>query len=118
MTAPSRATARRRRAVALGAVLVAVGVAAAVALGGGEPAVRPAQAPAPAPALSLRQAVGQHMVFAYDGLQPPADLRRRIARGEAAGVILFARNVRSARQVRAVMRDLQAIRRPAGHGAP
>ena len=36
------------------------------------------------------------MVFAYDGLAPPPALRRRIARGEAAGVILFARNVRSA----------------------
>jgi beta-N-acetylhexosaminidase len=73
---------------------------------------------AQAPAMSLRQAVGQHMVFAYDGLRPPADLRRRIARGEAAGVILFARNVRSAGQVRAAMRSLQAIGRPAGLDAP
>jgi beta-N-acetylhexosaminidase len=74
-----------------------------------------AQAPVPTPvALTLRQAVGQHMLFAYDGLRPPADLRRRIAGGEAAGVILFARNVRSAGQVRAVTRSLQAIARPAG----
>ena len=73
---------------------------------------------AQAPQLTLRQAVGQHMVFAYDGLTPPADLRRRIARGEAAGVILFARNVRSAAQVRAAMRSLQAIRRPPGLRAP
>ena len=58
------------------------------------------------------------MLFAYDGLRPPADLRRRIARGEAAGVILFARNVRSAGQVRAVTRSLQAIERPAGLRAP
>jgi len=114
--APSRATARRRRLVALGAVLVAAGAVAAVALGGGGRGARTSQADAPA--LSLRQAVGQHMVFAYDGLRPPAALRRRIARGEAAGVILFARNVRSAGQVRAVTRSLQAIRRPAGHGAP
>ena len=81
--------------------------------------------PATAPALTVRQAVGQHMIFAYDGLQPPPALRRRIARGEAAGVILFARNVRSAGQVRAAMRSLQAIRRPRGparaadrHGRP
>ncbi|MEA2155253.1 MAG: beta-N-acetylhexosaminidase [Solirubrobacteraceae bacterium] len=73
---------------------------------------------AQAPALTLRQAVGQHMVFAYDGLVAPRDLRRRIARGEAAGVILFARNVRSAAQVRAATRSLQAIRRPAGLDAP
>ena len=70
------------------------------------------------PALTLRQAVGQHMIFAYDGLQPPPALRRRIARGEAAGVILFARNVRTTGQVRAAMRSLQAIRRPAGLRAP
>ena len=77
-----------------------------------------APVPAPEPALTLRQAVGQHMVFAYDGLEPPPALRRRIARGEAAGVILFARNVRSAAQVRATMRGLQAIRRPRGLRAP
>jgi beta-N-acetylhexosaminidase len=70
------------------------------------------------PALTLRQPVGQHMVFAYDGLRPPRDLRRRIARGEAAGVILFSRNVRSAAQVRATVRGLQAIRRPLGLRAP
>ncbi len=78
-----------------------------------------AQAPLPTPVqLTLRQAVGQHMLFAYDGLRPPADLRRRIARGEAAGVVLFARNVRSAGQVRAVTRSLQAIKRPARLRAP
>ncbi len=70
------------------------------------------------PALTVRQLVGRHMVFAYDGLVPPQALRRRIARGEAAGVILFARNVRSAGQVRDVMRGLQAIPRPAGLRAP
>lgn len=82
------------------------------------PPVAPAPARAAAPALTLRQAVGQRMVFAYDGLQPPAALRRRIARGEAAGVILFARNVRSAAQVRATIRRLQAIERPRGLRAP
>ncbi len=103
------------------------------ALGGGEaaraaPATRPAPAAAAppvarpasagAPALTLKQVVGQHMVFAYDGLEPPPALRRRIARGEAAGVILFARNVRSAGQVREVVRGLQAIERPRGLRAP
>ena len=68
--------------------------------------------------MTVRQAAGQHLVFAYDGLVPPPALRRRIARGEAAGVILFARNVRSAAQVRAAMRSLQRIRRPHGFGAP
>ena len=80
----------------------------------------PARAPtrSAAPELTLRQVVGQHMVFAYDGLQPPPALRRRIARGEAAGVIVFTRNVRSAGQLRATMRSLQAIARPRGLRAP
>lgn len=67
---------------------------------------------------TLRQVVGQHMVFAYSGLTPPRALRQRIARGEAAGVILFARNIRSVAQVRATVAKLQAIRRPAGLDAP
>jgi beta-N-acetylhexosaminidase len=69
-------------------------------------------------ALTLPQLVGQHMIFAYDGLAPPQALRKRIARGEAAGIILFARNVRSAAQVRDVVRGLQAIKRPGGLTAP
>jgi beta-N-acetylhexosaminidase len=81
------------------------------------PPCLPAPAPAP-PTLTVPQLVGQHMVFAYDGLVAPQALRRRIARGEAAGVILFARNVRSAEQVRGVVRGLQAIRRPPGLRAP
>ena len=92
-------------------------VAALLAIGALEPpppAHGSARASAAAPVLTLRQAVGQHMIFAYDGLTPPAALRRRIARGEAAGVIIFARNVRSAGQLRGAMRRLQAIRRPAG----
>ena len=83
-------------------------------------AAPPPAAPPPAAAAqpTLRQLVGQHMIFAYDGLTPPPALRSRIARGEAAGVILFARNVRSAAQVRAVVRGLQAIERPRGLRAP
>jgi beta-N-acetylhexosaminidase len=68
--------------------------------------------------LPLRQAVGQRMVFAYAGTQPPAALKQRIRRGEAAGVILFARNIRSARQVRATIAGLQRIPRPKAVDAP
>jgi beta-N-acetylhexosaminidase len=68
--------------------------------------------------LSLRQAIGQRMVFAYSGATPPAALRRRIARGEAAGVVLFSRNIRSAAAVRAQIARLQRIERPAAVDAP
>ncbi len=79
----------------------------------------PPPPPPPArPALTLRQLVGQRMVYAYDGLTAPAALRRRIARGEAAGVIVFSRNVNSAASLRATVRSLQAIKRPAGLRAP
>jgi beta-N-acetylhexosaminidase len=61
--------------------------------------------------MSLRQAIGQHMVFAYSGPTPPPALKRRIARGEAAGVILSARNVRSIASLRRQMAALQAIKR-------
>jgi beta-N-acetylhexosaminidase len=69
-------------------------------------------------ALTLRQAIGQHFVFAYAGAAPPAALRQRIARGEAAGVILFSRNVRSVAQLRATVAGLQRIKRPKGLDAP
>jgi beta-N-acetylhexosaminidase len=97
------------------ALLAALLVLTVGARPGADDTAPPREQPAP---LTLRQAVGQHMVFAYDGLQPPRDLRRRIARGEVAGVILFARNVRTAAQVRATIRGLQAIRRPPGLRAP
>ena len=72
----------------------------------------------PPPSLTLRQLVGQRMIYAYDGTRPPAELERRIARGEAAGVILFRHNIASRAELRATMARLQAIRRPAGLRAP
>ncbi|WP_445150895.1 glycoside hydrolase family 3 N-terminal domain-containing protein [Baekduia sp. Peel2402] len=118
------------RALALSALAVALGVAGcgadedrsatttsttAVAATSGAPIARTAAAP---PRLTLRQAIGQRFVFAYSGLRPPRALERRISRGEAAGVILFGRNVRSVAQVRATVKRLQAIKRPAGLDAP
>jgi beta-N-acetylhexosaminidase len=120
------------RAALATALALALPLAAAGCGGGGDEAApatpRPTAATAtqavvrPAAAaprgLTLRQAVGQRMVFAYSGLTPPRALRERIARGEAAGVILFARNIRSVAQVKATVARLQAIRRPAGLDAP
>jgi beta-N-acetylhexosaminidase len=83
-----------------------------------------ADAPPPPPpavqasALSSIQLAGQRVVFAFSGTTVPVNLRKRIARGEAAGVILFGANVASIAQVRRLTRELQAIRRPAGLRAP
>lgn len=100
---------------------VALGVALLVAVwgqtAGGEGGAPFAEAE-DTPRLTIAQAVGQRMVFPYDGLEPPRELVERIARGEAAGVILFSRNVQSVEQVRAVVDRLQAIERPPGLDAP
>jgi beta-N-acetylhexosaminidase len=58
------------------------------------------------------------VVFAFSGTEVPRNLRLRIQRGEAAGVLLFGANVRSIAQVRGLTRELQAIRRPRGLNVP
>jgi beta-N-acetylhexosaminidase len=108
----------RRPLAAAAALLLAVTAAAsaAAATGGTGPG---ATQPGPAlPALSTRQLVGQHMVFSYAGATPPAALERRIRAGEAAGVILFGRNIASRSRLRATVARLQAIPRPAGLRTP
>ena len=109
---------RRVLAAALAAAaLAAVSGAVALAQGGGSGPDSPPPRD-PTAGLTARQLVGQTMVFSYDGTSPPAGLRRRIARGEAAGIILFADNVGTRARLRATMRGLQAIRRPAALRAP
>ncbi len=71
-----------------------------------------AAAPAPpAERLSEAQLAGQRVVFAYGGPAPPRALVRRIERGQAAGVVLFSRNVRSRAHLR---RTLTGLQRAAG----
>ena len=61
---------------------------------------------------SPAQLAGQRVVFGFNGTEAPRTLLRRIRRGEAAGVILFARNIRSRAQVRKLTGDLQRWRPP------
>jgi beta-N-acetylhexosaminidase len=87
-------------------------LAAAVAAGGqGEPMPERASTQTLSPA----QLAGQRMVFGFHGTAAPRDLLRRIRRGEAAGVILFRRNIRSRGQVKRMTDALQRWRPP---GAP
>lgn len=106
-----------RAVVVAATALAALSVAtAACADDRGEPQGRAAVTPVPG--LTLRQEIGQRFVYPFSGTRPPKPLVRRIRRGEAAGVILFGRNVRSVGQVRRLTRDLQAIPRPRGLTAP
>jgi beta-N-acetylhexosaminidase len=61
-----------------------------------------------APAPTLRELVGQRLVVAMAGITPDAGLLRRIRAGEVGGVILFGPNVRTAPQVRSLVRTLRA----------
>ncbi len=71
----------------------------------------PAAPPPPSAGLSDGQLAGQRVVLSYSGAIPPAGLLRRIRRGGAAGVILFARNVRSTDAVRRSVASLQRAAR-------
>ena len=72
----------------------------------------------PSPPPTVAQLAGQRIVFPFAGMTPPASLKARIRRGEAAGVILFGGNVRSIAQVRRLTKELQAIPRPAALDQP
>jgi beta-N-acetylhexosaminidase len=77
---------------------------------GGGP--RAAQDSGPPDARTAAQLAGQRIVFGFNGTEAPRALLRRIRRGEAAGVILFARNIRSRAQVRRLTASLQRWRPP------
>ena len=73
----------------------------------------------PAPReLTPAQLAGQRVAFAYAGATPPRALVRRIERGEAAGVVLFSRNVRSRGHLRRTLAGLQRAARRSPVNAP
>lgn len=99
----------RPRPTAAAVALLAVAVLLA---GRGSAAEPRAIAQAPAEQRTPEQLAGQRVVFGFSGTQAPRTLLRRIRRGEAAGVILFARNIRSRGQVRSLTAALQRWRPP------
>jgi beta-N-acetylhexosaminidase len=72
------------------------------------------QIPPSADGLGARKLAGMRVIAGFDGHTPPRGLRRMIASGQIAGVILFSDNVGGRRQVRRLTRSLRAIDRPAG----
>lgn len=102
-------------ATAVGAVsgaVTAASTADGAATARSQPSATPgANAAGPAASLPLDQAVGQRMIGSLPGTTVPPALARQIRRGQLAGVILFARNVGSRAQLRALTDRLQAERR-------
>lgn len=64
------------------------------------------------------QLAGQRLVAGFDGKHIPAALRRRIAAGRLAGVILFSENFDSRAEAERLARQLEAIERPRGQRQP
>ena len=60
---------------------------------------------------TLRQQVGQLLIFGYDGLAIDSKLRTTLATLQPGGVILFARNIEEPRQTWQLLRDSQATTR-------
>lgn len=84
---------------------------------------QPVRPPAPKPqgvprGLTPPQLAGQRTIFPFEGTKPPRELVERIGRGEAAGVILFGRNVSSRAQVAKLTARLQAIEQPGWSSSP
>lgn len=112
-----------RRTVALvgAAVLVAVtvlglrGSGIIAAAGGIEAGPAPsAAAAAVSDRLTPHQLAGQRTIGGFSGKAVPRGVRRAIRAGRLGGVILFADNLGSRREVRKLNRQLQSIPRPAG----
>jgi beta-N-acetylhexosaminidase len=62
--------------------------------------------------LTATQLAGQRVIAGYRGYKPPAEMLRRIRRGEVGGVILFRQNVKSRDQVADAIRRMQSVPRP------
>ena len=101
---------RARAAVALAAGAAAAILGLSTALGDG----RSSRQAFDAGRLPLRELAGQRIIAGFHGTRPPPAVRRAIANGDLAGVILFADNVPSHGAARSLIGRLQGIRRPRG----
>ena len=127
---PSAADFRRRRLAALAVVaLSAFGLVllANAVFGGGEaeradsrsaaPAAAPiaAQTEPEAAQVPIGKEIGQKIMSRMDGTTPGSGMLRRVRAGRIGGVILFADNVRSLRQVRSAVQRLQRAAEAGGN---
>jgi beta-N-acetylhexosaminidase len=103
-------TVGRRRGVALGALVCLAIVAFACGATLGDDAAAPQ--PSVAETLSPQLLAGERIVTGLRGTAISPGLRRAIARGRVAGVVLFAGNIPSRAAGRRLISRLRAIKRP------
>jgi beta-N-acetylhexosaminidase len=109
---PGKLTFWRRR---ITAILIVAGIGAViwVALADGT-----AKRQSRADGLSPTQLAGQRLVTGFSGAGVPDKVKRMIAQGKVAGVILFDENLGTRHHARRLIRKLQGIQRPRGLRSP
>lgn len=95
------------------AAVIAV-VAAGVAIVPGDSAEKAAPVP---PSVGVAD-LGELVISGVDGTKASGALKRRVRRGDVAGVILMGENIRSVAQVRALTRSLRSAARAGGQLEP
>jgi beta-N-acetylhexosaminidase len=104
---PGRLTFWRRRAAALAAVGGTAAVLWIALIDGSDGAPDAGH-------LSAAKLAGQRLIAGFEGGRPPGTVKRMIAKGRLAGVILFDDNLGSRRHTRRLIARLQRIERPPG----
>jgi beta-N-acetylhexosaminidase len=113
---PGKLTFWRRRITAIVVVAgIAVGIWVALADG---TTTGPLTRHSRADNLSIAQLAGERIIAGFSGPHPSAKVKAMIAKGEAAGVILFDENLGTRHHARRLIRKLEAINRPKGLRSP
>jgi len=68
--------------------------------------------------MTLEEQIGQTLVVGFAGTTVSPEVAELIRDGHVGGIILFARNVRDAEQLRDLTGELQSVARAAGHRHP
>src|SRR5712691_1982813 len=69
-------------------------------------------------AMTLEEQIGQTLMVGFPGTTASREVIELIQRYHVGNIILFSRNVRDAKQVRALTQHLQEAAREAGHAYP
>lgn len=68
--------------------------------------------------LTLREKIGQLMMFGFDGITPSKEIIEHIEEHRVGGIIFFARNIGTVREVLKLTTTLQTIAKKANHRLP